>query len=237
MVQLVNVIFLAISWSGLLASTAVASPASSIVDSVDNVASLVGTTVDNTVEGALTLLGQDSGASLRQAEGSCPTCAGKRSPKQQHHKGRPRKWHSHGNKKWQHHNQKGQQKNWHAGAGQDFKLSTSDILGSDEDDTGSSSSQSSGHGHAQFQQFSKGKLGLAWSMDQKHMQNFAKDGVSWWHNWQAKPYTTDNVPDGLTFCSTLWGEKNLQSFIKEVFSKPDSGVNKGGCTLGMNERE
>lgn len=85
-------------------------------------------------------------------------------------------------------------------------------------------------------QFAKGKLGLVWAMDEGLIRNYQRQAVSWWYNWQAVP-RGENYPKDLTFCSMLWGEKNLGEYIENVVKKPNEGANKGKCTLGMNERK
>ncbi|CAO1630162.1 unnamed protein product [Sympodiomycopsis kandeliae] len=145
----------------------------------------------------------------------CKNCLARGSPK-----GHTR-WSGHS--KWIHNqkqNDENQRKNNHSQA---LKHT------SDKQEKGKSSDDG-----VQFPQFSKGKLGLVWSMTQDHMSDYAQEGISWWYNWEAAPWS-QHYPKDLTYCSMLWGEKRLDDYIEKVVKKPTEGPNVGKCTLGMNE--
>lgn len=227
MLALRTVLLLVVSWSVLLSAPVFAS-------------ALTPSTVEEARLVARDPVDASDDVASTSEERSCPHCVLKRLPGgkqhrlQWHHKWQ-NKWQSHRGKKWQHkakqHKWK-QQKTWSKGDTQVFKAQE------DDGNAGSSAKTDSdnGAGSSGLAQFAKGKLGLVWAMDQSHMKNFARDHVSWWYNWNAAP-GGDDYPKDLTFCSMLWGEKKVQSYIDNVVNKPDSEANKGKCTLGMNERE
>lgn len=64
----------------------------------------------------------------------------------------------------------------------------------------------------------------------KNIEDFITPQTGWIYNWEATPHGT--IPDGLRYCSMLWGDRNVDDYVENVLKKPNEGANGSGkCTL------
>lgn len=79
-------------------------------------------------------------------------------------------------------------------------------------------------------------MGLCWANSNgMPINNFDFGSVSWFYSWDSTP-GWDNAPvDKLMYCPMLWGQRNVESFKKNVLDNPDSKFNQHKCAMAMNE--
>lgn len=107
----------------------------------------------------------------------------------------------------------------------------------DQTDSSSGSSKSTGGVSGSGNKLKlKSKQGLAWpNSNGMNIKNFITGGVSFAYSWTDTPGWDGFPIDELVFCPMLWGNKNADSFMKNVVNDQNGKFNKYKCAMGMNE--